>query len=240
MLKELLLFLRSCLFYAGYILITVVMSVLFILIFPLLPPRGRYALATTWCKSILNWLQFCCGVRYEIKGIENIPDEPVVILANHQSTWETFLLYMLVFPVSPILKRELMRIPLWGWALRLQNPIAIDRSNPRQALKSLLTQAVDRIKSGNSIIVFPEGTRSRAGTVNRFSRGGAKIAVAADAPVVPIAHNAGYCWPPHEFVKRPGVITVIIGQSLTPAGRSASELTEEVESWIRAQLSVTD
>ena len=216
------------------------MSFFFILVFPLLPERGRHVFATTWCSTILNWLRFCCGVRYEIKGIENIPDGPVVILSNHQSTWETIFFYKLVFPVSPILKQELLSIPFWGWAMRLQKPIAIDRSKPREAGKSLLAQGVDRIRKGNSIIVFPEGTRSSAGTVKRFSRGGAKLAVAADATIVPIAHNAGNCWPPRKFVKRPGIITVVIGESLSPGGRSASQLTEEVESWIRMQMSVTD
>ena len=90
------------------------------------------------------------------------------------------------------------------------------------------------------MIIFPEGTRSSAGTVKRFSKGGAKLALAADATIIPIAHDAGYCWPPRKFIKRPGIISVVIGESLSPAGRSASELTEEVESWIRRQMPLVE
>ena len=133
-------------------------------------------------------------------GSENLPEETAVFLANHQSSWETILFYGLIFPNSPILKKELLRIPFWGWSMWLQDPIAIDRSKPREAVKSLLTQGVDRIKNGKSVIVFPEGSRSPAGLIKRFSRGGAKLAIAAGVPIVPISHNAGDCWPPRESV----------------------------------------
>ncbi|NKB34676.1 MAG: 1-acyl-sn-glycerol-3-phosphate acyltransferase [Pseudomonadales bacterium] len=212
---------------------TIVMATVFILLFPVLSTRIRHKLASLWCNSVLNWLRLTCGVRYEIIGYENIPSEPAVFLANHQSSWETILFYKLVYPVSPILKKELLRIPFWGWSMRLQDPIAIDRSKPREAGKSLLTQGVERIRSGKSVIVFPEGSRSPAGTIKRFSRGGAKLAVAADSPIVPIVHNAGDCWPPRQFIKRPGFIKVIIGEAIATAGCSASDLTEEAEQWIR-------
>ena len=150
---------------------TIVMAGSFILLFPVLSKNARYRLATVWCDSVLNWLRLTCGVRYEIVGLENLPSTPTVFLANHQSSWETILFYKLLYPVSPILKKELMRIPFWGWAMRLQNPIAIDRSKPREAGKSLLIQGVDRLENGISVIVFPEGTRSAAGTIKRFSRG---------------------------------------------------------------------
>ena len=215
---------------------TIVMAGLFILLFPILGNNARYRLATIWCDSVLNWLRLICGVRYEVLGLENLPDTPTVFLANHQSSWETILFYKLLYPVSPILKKELVRIPFWGWAMKLQKPIAIDRSKPREAGKSLLLQGVNRLKSGNSVIVFPEGTRSAAGTIKRFSRGGAKLAVAANTPIVPIVHNAGDCWPPRQFIKRPGFITVTIGPVIPVIGKSASELTAEVEKWIRDQF----
>ncbi|NQV70622.1 MAG: 1-acyl-sn-glycerol-3-phosphate acyltransferase [Pseudohongiella sp.] len=224
---------RSTFFYLGFYPGTVVIPTLFILLFPLLPPRGRYFFASMWCGFILYWLRLCCGVRYQVQGLENLPDTPTVIVANHQSSWETILFYKLIFPVSPILKKELMRIPFWGWALRLLKPIAIDRSKPREAGKSLLLQGVDRIAAGNSVIVFPEGTRVQYGTVKRFSRGAAKLAVAAKTPIIPIAHNAGYCWPARKFIKRPGLITVVIGKSVSTASGDASQLTVEVESWVR-------
>ena len=229
-------FIRTVLFYFGFILLTIVTCTIFIFLFPCLSKNARYKLTAGWCDRVLSWLRLVCGVRYEIVGLENLPNIPTVFLANHQSSWETIFFYSLLNPVSPILKKELMRIPFWGWAMRLQNPIAIDRSKPREAGKSVLIQGVDRLENGNSVIVFPEGTRSVAGTVKRFSRGGAKLAVAADTAIVPIAHNAGNCWPSRQFIKRPGFITVTIGKPIAVKGRSASDLTAEVEQWIRAQL----
>ena len=232
------LFLRSLLFYFGYIVITIFICSFFIVLFPVMPEKGRHRIASGWCNLVLTWLCFTCGAKYKIIGQQNIPKGPVVILSNHQSSWETFLFYAIKFPVSPILKKELLRIPFWGWALRLQKPIAIDRSQPREAAKSLLTQGVARIQEGISVFVFPEGTRSKAGKVRRFSRGGAKLAVAAGAPIVPIAHNAGDCWPARAFLKYPGTITVVIGEPVTTDDKSANELTEQIEYWIRRQLDV--
>lgn len=227
---------RSFWFYVGYFCVTIIMCSMFILIYPLVPDRTRYFLATLWCSFILNWLRICCGVRYRLIGIENLPAEPVVILSNHQSQWETIMFYKLVFPVAPILKRELMNIPFWGWALRLQKPIAIDRSKPREAVKSLLIQGTDRIRRGYSVIIFPEGTRSKTGAAKRFSRGGARLAVTAGVPIVPIAHDAGACWPPRSFIKYPGLITVTIGTPIATTDKSDAELTATVEAWISAQL----
>ena len=226
-------FLRSLLFYCGYVPATIILSTLFITLFPLLPENGRYRLSSFWCKVVLVWLRITCGVRYQIKGLEYLRGDSVVILANHQSSWETILFFQLVHPMAPILKKELMNIPFWGWALRLMKPIAIDRSKPRLAGKSLLDQGVKRLAQGYSIIIFPEGTRSPPGQIKPFSRGGAKLAIAANRPVLPVALNAGKCWPPHQFRKYPGLITVEFGPIVDPVGHDANSLTTEVENWIR-------
>jgi|TARA_B110000091_G_scaffold157110_1_gene167388 1-acyl-sn-glycerol-3-phosphate acyltransferase len=236
MLGSLFLALRSFIFYIGFYLGTVFISAFFILLFPVLSPKRRHIFASIWCGFVLGWLQICCGVKYIVYGLENLPNTPAVILANHQSSWETILFYKLVFPVSPILKKELTKIPFWGWSMRLLKPIAIDRSKPRGAGRSVLLQGIDRIQSGNSIIVFPEGSRSNYGSVKRFSRGGAKLAIAANTSIIPIAHNAGYCWPAHQFIKRPGVVTVVIGEKIELGGRDANELTTDVEGWIRLKV----
>mgnify|MGYP006074303539 CR=1 FL=1 len=227
---------RSCFFYIGHYSVTVFLSVFFILLFPILPPKGRHIFASLWCGFVLGWLRLCCGVRYVVHGGENLPKNPAIIFANHQSSWETILFYKLVFPVSPILKKELIQIPFWGWSMRLLKPIAIDRSKPRDAARSLLIQGVDRIQNGNSVIIFPEGSRSKFGSVKRFSRGGAKLAIAANTGIIPIAHNAGHCWPAHEFIKRPGLVTVVIGKQVDLEGRDASELTADIEGWIRREV----
>jgi 1-acyl-sn-glycerol-3-phosphate acyltransferase len=236
MLTRLVLILRSLIFYIGFYSGTTFISAFFILLFLFLSPKGRHIFASTWCGFVLGWLQICCGVKYVVYGLENLPSTPAIIFANHQSSWETILFYKLVFPVSPILKQELTKIPFWGWSMRLLKPIAIDRSNPREASRSVLVQGIDRIQNGSSVIVFPEGSRSNYGVVKRFSRGGAKLAIAASTGIIPIAHNSGYCWPAHQFIKRSGLVTVVIGEKMELGERDASELTADVEDWIRKKV----
>lgn len=227
--------LRSVIFQVGYVFITVVISTLFIFLYPIFSPKWRDKLAKLWCNAILNWLTLTCNVRYEVHGLQNLPNSPCVIISNHQSSWETLFFYSLVFPVSPILKKELLLIPFWGWALRLVKPISIDRSNKREAGKSLLTQGRLRLKEGNWIILFPEGRRSAPQTVAKFSRSGAKLAMSANVPLLPIAHNAGDCWSKGQFIKTPGLIRVSIGKPLETQGADASALTGQCETWIKEQ-----
>lgn len=229
-------FLRTNLFFLGYYVGTVFLCSIFILIFPFLSQNMRHFSSTSWCKFILAWLRFSCGVRYRVTGLENITGQSIVVVANHQSEWETIFLYSFVSPISPILKKELLNIPFYGWALRLTKPIAIDRSNPRKAGRAVLTQGVERLHQGNTVILFPEGTRSEEGKIEKFSRGGAKLAIAAGVPVVPIAHDAGKCWPSKKFLKRPGTINVVIGKPIPSDGRDARELTVELESLIRNEF----
>ena len=233
--SSLLAVLRSIVFQVGYVLVTIVLSTLFIFLFPVFSPKLRYGLAKVWCNTILSWLRLTCGVRYQVKGLENLPTTPCVIISNHQSSWETLFFYSLVFPVSPILKKELLRIPFWGWALKLIKPISIDRSNKREAGKSLLTQGIARLKEGNWIILFPEGRRSDPQTVAKFSRSGAKLAISANVPLLPVAHNAGDCWAKGQFIKTPGLITVSIGKPIQTANTNELEITQQCEDWIRGQ-----
>ena len=255
--NKLFLYLRSFVFYFGYVPLTLVMTTLFILLFPLMPERGRHRFISAWVDAVMCWLRVCCDIRYQVSGLENLPAAkagtdaaagagaaastdaaagtgttgPVVVLANHQSTWETFLFYRLIFPVAPILKKELLYIPFFGWGLWLQGVIAIDRSSPVEAGKSLLRNGTARIRQGYSVLVFPEGTRSPPGEVRKFSRGGAKLAAAAGVPIVPVAHNAGNHWP-RGLLKHPGLITVTIAPPIPTTTQDPSALTTEAETWI--------
>lgn len=231
---------RSSLFYAGYVTATVIVGGFLLLFVWLFPADHRHLFYVAWCRFVLFWLRVTCGIRYDIRGLENVPDGASVVLSNHQSEWETLFLYAVFAPVCPILKKELLDIPLWGWALRLQRPIAIDRGKPREAGKSMLLQGVVRIREGWSVVVFPEGTRSANGVGQKFSRGAATLALAASAPIVPVAHNAGHCWPAHRFLKQPGVISVVIGEPVAVSGRTASELTDQLRVWVQAQLEHTN
>lgn len=226
--------LRAGLFSLGYAIFTLVISLIVMAMFWLLPVRHRSYFYSLWCRLVLHWLRITCGVRYRIHGAEHIPQRPVVIVSNHQSTWETIFLYQLFDPVCPILKKELLDIPFWGWALRLQQPIAIDRSKPREAGKSLLTQGAARIKAGLSVLVFPEGTRAPPHGIRRYSRGGAQLAAATETDMVPVLHNAGRYWPAGTAIKTPGVIDVIIGPPIVAHGKTARELAAECDAWVEA------
>jgi len=228
--------LRSLLFSAGYTVLSITVSILILALSPVLSQKRLYFFYAGWCKLVLGWARITCGVRHEVIGKENIPQTPVVIISNHQSTWETIFLYHQFVTAVPVLKKELLDIPLWGWALRLQKPIAIDRSKPREASKSMISQGSERLKSGLSIFVFPEGTRSKPGQVGRYSRGGAQLAATTGAPVLPVLHNAGACWPAGTWRKTPGTVRLIIGPVIESEGKTSREIAAECDHWIDQQL----
>ena len=175
-----------------------------------------------------------CGVYYEIEGEENIPEGPCIILSNHQSSWETFLLQTIFSPLSTVLKKELLKIPLFGWGMRLLDPIALDRAQPVQAFKQLISQGHDRLSANRSVLIFPEGTRVAIGEQVKFNRGGAALAHLSQTPIVPVAHNAGLCMPSNSFILTPGKITVKIGIPIYSEGRSKKELYEASTRWIES------
>tara|TARA_R100000687_G_scaffold72533_1_gene62748 strand:+ start:2200 stop:2967 length:768 start_codon:yes stop_codon:yes gene_type:complete len=228
------LFLRTVVFYLGYIALTGWFTITGLLFFSYLPLSIRGPYLITWNKWILVWLRLSCGVRYNIVG--NIPDGHYVVMSKHQSQWETFYLQYAFFPVGVVLKRELLNMPFFGWALRLMEPIAIDRSNPKAALRYIQEEGVKRLQQGKRVLIFPEGTRTPPGQKGTYARSGANIAISAGAPVVPVAHNAGECWPARKFIKSPGLVTVIIGEPIPSTDTNSRELTSTVSHWIESQM----
>lgn len=182
-----------------------------------------------------NWLlSVTCQIEVVIEGKENLPSEACVIVSNHQGQWETFSMQYLFHPLCTLLKRELLYIPLWGWAMSLLKPIAINRGRPREALKQALNEGSDRLDRGIFVLFFPEGTRVEAGQVNKYSRSSFELALRSDVPVLPIVHNSGDCWPAHKFLKYPGTIFLTIGKPQKVI--NVKESANEVESWTRASL----
>ncbi len=231
--------LRTGVFYCIYTVFTTVFSLMAITFVPLLPYEKRLSIILLWNKFVLLAAKYICGVNYRIHGLENIPKQPYVAVAKHQSAWETFLLLILLKPISIILKQELLKIPGFGWGLRLLKPIAIDRSNPRAALRSIRKIGLQRLKEENlPILVFPEGTRTALGEAGRYARSGAALAIEAQVPIVFIAHNAGYFWPTSHNIKYPGTIDVFISEAIDSVGREAGELTQQAETWIEAHVLV--
>lgn len=229
------LILRTLLFYSGYMVFVTVFSLLSCTVGLLLPYQKRQTLATTGNFLILHWLNLACGIRVNVSGWENLPARPFVVLSNHQSPWETYYLQRNLRPVSTILKRELLKIPVFGWGLASVKPIAIDRDNPRQAIKDVMERGKDRLAGGSNVIVYPEGTRMDHGQYGNYARSGAALAVAAGVPIVPIAHNAGKCWPARQFIKYPGTIRVVIGTALDTSGGDSKGLTSAAQQWITSQ-----
>jgi 1-acyl-sn-glycerol-3-phosphate acyltransferase len=227
--------LRSILFELLRAAITVVFAVISLLTFPF-APLTRYRIITLWTRIVL-WLgRIVCGVRYRVLGAEHLPKNPCIVLSKHQSAWETLAFQILLPPQVWVLKRELLKVPFFGWGLAMMSPIAIDRGSATRALKQMLEQGRQRLAAGWWIVVFPEGTRIAPGRRGRYHVGGAWLACQTGATVVPIAHNAGTLWRKNALVKYPGTITVSIGPPISTQGEKAETLNKKVEDWIESEV----
>lgn len=199
--------------------------------------KSRHKVLATWGRLFTFISKYICGVKYIVKGQEHLPKTPSIIASNHQSTWETFG-YVGIFPQHVwILKRELIRLPFFGWTLATASPIAINRSDKVGATQQILSQSVKRIAKGFWILVFPEGTRVAPGIVAPFKAGVARMALALKTPIVPVAVNSGYCMPRSSYMVYPGVVEVVIDKPITPQNDETVEhLTARIEKTIRHNL----
>jgi 1-acyl-sn-glycerol-3-phosphate acyltransferase len=202
-----------------------------------LSPRQLGRIGQQWGRLNLAGLRVICGLTYRVQGLEALPAENCIVLSKHQSAWETIALRAILPPKQTwVLKRELMSVPFFGWALAPYRPIAIDRTEGRQALRKLLEQGTKWLLRGNLVVIFPEGTRVAPGERRRYSQGGAMLAKKAGAAVVPVAHNAGVFWRRRDVRKYPGTIDVVFGSPIQPGERSPAELTRVVEAWIEDRV----
>ncbi|MEM7255619.1 MAG: lysophospholipid acyltransferase family protein [Pseudomonadota bacterium] len=230
-----LVYIRSALFLCGLAVLVVIFATVALLSAPF-PYSIRYRVITPWTKLTLGWLRITCGLSHRLVGVENIPDDPAVILCKHQSAWETIALETIFRPQCWLLKRELLWIPFFGWGLALLRPIAIDRSKRRGALSRLVEQGSARLRDRIWVVVFPEGTRVPPGVRGNYRKGGATLAVRTGSFVVPVAHNAGDFWPRRSALKYPGVIDIVIGTPIPTEGRDAGEVNDEAAAWIEATV----
>lgn len=229
------LFLRSLLFFLGQAITAPIFTLIAFLALPL-DPVTRNILISGWARSMLWWLRVTCNIQHEITGINNLPDSPSIILAKHQSAWET-LAFQAIFPTQVyVLKRELLWIPIFGWGLAMSSPIAIDRSAGREALKKLVAKGKKRLDAGLWVVIFPEGTRKAPGERGKYHIGGAWLATHTKTPVVPVAHNAGAFWAKNSFIKKPGTISLHIGTPIQTAELKADALNQQVEQWIETEM----
>lgn len=229
------LYVRAWLFYVGLFVLTIPFSLLAILLIPL-PAVMRSRWVSGWAHAVMWWLKVTCNLRYEVTGREYIPATPSIILAKHQSAWETIALQSIFPPQVWVLKRELLMIPFFGWGLWAVGSIPIDRSSGREALKKLVSHGKDRLKRGLWVVIFPEGTRTAPGARGKYHIGGAWLASHTETAVVPVAHNAGRFWRKNSILKYPGVIQVVIGQPIDTTGLKPDAVNKQVEEWIEAEM----
>ncbi|MDG2061820.1 MAG: lysophospholipid acyltransferase family protein [SAR86 cluster bacterium] len=227
-------FLRSFIFYIGYLVSGFIAGFFATFIGPFISLERRLKIFSMW-PLFANWyLGKTCNIKVIIEGKENITNKPCIIVSNHQGQWETFFFQYLFFPLCTLLKKELLFIPFWGWAMKQLEPIAIDRKKPNSALKTILKEGEKRLNNNMFILFFPEGTRMPAGEVKKYSRSGFELALKTNIPILPVVHNSGDCWPAHRFLKRPGTIKIRIGKSLLVSNTKKAAI--EIENWTRINL----
>jgi 1-acyl-sn-glycerol-3-phosphate acyltransferase len=198
---------------------------------PARPVRGATRL---WARGILAGLHRIVGLRYVEEGREHLPAEPCLIVANHQSTWETLAFLVLVPDVAIVAKRELLAIPVVGWFLRRSPMIVIDRANGAQALRTMIDEGRAAVAAGRSVLIFPEGTRGPIDDPLRFKRGVEILYGRLGLPVVPVAVNSGLFWP-GGAATRAGTVVVSYLAALAP-GLPVAEFLRGTEGAIDREL----
>lgn len=219
-----------------------------------------YRVGVAWLAVCVHSARWLLGIDYRVQGMENLPayipagntdlttdlnsdggDAPrrgVVLLVKHQSTYETFLMPLILRHVvlSYVFKKELLSIPFFGWGIGRMDMVHIDRSQGSKAFHKVLEQGRKLLEMGNWIIMFPEGTRVPRGEVGTYKASGARLAVDTEALVVPVAVASARCWPPRAIVKYPGVVDVSIGAPIDTRGKKPAELLDEVQEWIETEM----
>jgi len=238
------LWLKSLLFYLfGFTSVTIYASII-ILVIPFTGTKTRYDIGVSWCRLIQKVLFLLCGIHSQIKGIENIPNDPkkqLIVLGKHQSAWETFV-YPSIFPkeLCFVFKRELLYVPFFGWALASLKMIHINRGDREKAREAVSAQGKEVLKEGRWIAIFPEGTRTPRGSFKPYRKGAVRLAISTQTDILPVAQNSGAIWPRKTFLKRPGLITLSIGPVISVAGKTEEQLQLEVEAWIESEMRKLD
>lgn len=234
------LFIRSLLYSVIMIGSSAVHCVFCLLAAPL-PLRLRYRLTRLWMVAMIRLGKTLCGMDYRVQGWKHVRKvKNGIIFSKHQSAWETLFLAAAFDQAAIIVKRELLWLPFFGWGLALLSPIAINRGKTRAAMQQIIQQGKRYLKAGRWVIVFPEGTRVAPGQVGKYRVGGARLAVEAGYPLIPVAHNAGCCWQKRQFIKQPGQIRIVFGPPLYPEGRTPEALLELAKSWIEETMKKID
>ena len=231
------LFLRSLLFSLYFYISVIVFTLFFVFLSLFIEPRKRYVLTSWYISTLLMVLKFICRIDWEVKG-DILGKKPVVIASNHQGLWESFYLQTLMNPLTTIIKKELIYVPFFGWALNLLNPIKINRSKKIESAKKVIMLGSEKLSNGFSILLFPEGTRKIPGKrVGKFARSAADLAIKNNVDLIPIYHDSGLYWKNRKFIKFPGTVKVIIGDPIK--GKDSSEMTTNLVDWMNKKTSMS-
>ena len=232
----LILFTRSLLFSIYFYVSVIVFTLFFIIYSPFIGLRKRYRLTTGYISILLKVLRFICRIDWEVNGCI-VSKKPVVIASNHQGLWESFYLQTLANPLTTIIKKELIYVPFFGWALNMLNPIKINRSKKIQSAKSVTREASKKLDNGFSILLFPEGTRKKPGIqIDKFARSAADLAVKNNVDLIPVYHNSGLYWKNKKLLKHPGTVKVFIGSPIH--GNNSVEMTKSLVDWMNSKASM--
>ncbi|WP_440994198.1 lysophospholipid acyltransferase family protein [Cysteiniphilum litorale] len=210
--------------------LTVVLGILRLPIGIRLIPAKVWSILTRWGLVIFLWL------RVKTEGQENLLKEPCVYVCKHQSSWETVVFHGLLNNVCFVLKEELLKIPVFGQGLKAVDSIPIDRKQSLKSFKKVLQMGKERLKSGLSIVIFPEGTRVPVGQYPKFHKTAITLAKSSGAMVVPVAHNSGKFWPNKAGLIKPGIVTLSFGQAVSPSDLGVDELNEYCYQWINDKV----
>ncbi|NKB58233.1 MAG: 1-acyl-sn-glycerol-3-phosphate acyltransferase [Alphaproteobacteria bacterium] len=221
---------RSICFAVTFYGVTATMAVLYLPLI-VLPRRVFHGFALGWVRLMFAAIRGILGIRHELRGLENRPDGPAIYASKHQSAWDV-LIYNLIIPdCAYVLKRELYKIPLWGWYVWRVGSVGIDRAGGARALRGMVSEATAYLQQGRSIVLFPQGTRTPVGESQPYLPGAAALYLGTKYPVVPVALNSGLFWPRRAFRKNPGVITVEFLPPIEP-GLSRRAFLKELENRI--------
>ena len=211
-----------------------------VLMAPFASKAAVYRVCRAWLGLTMRSGGWIMGIHNRVSGMHHLPQgdrAPAVLLVKHQSAWETFCMPPLMpRPLAYVFKRELLRIPFFGWAIGRMDMIYIDRGQRTESLRKVIEQGQRLLGEGAWVIMFPEGTRIPRGEKGTYMSSGARLAIDCGAPVIPIAVTSARCWPRKAFVKKPGIVDISIGPPIATTGRKAHEVTREVETWIETEM----
>ena len=225
--------LRTLIFYVVLTIWTIFMG---IICFPyvFLPSSYIRTPARFWIKGIFVSLKTICKVTHEINGLENIPNEPLIIVSKHQSAFETFALYYYLKKSFFVHKKQLFYIPIFGQYLLKSNMVAVNRSGQATAMRKMITDVKNKLKKGSSIIIFPEGTRKLPGEPPDYKTGFIGIYKATNRKLLPVALNSGICWTKYSWLIKNGHIVIKILPTIE-ANLEKNEVLQIVENTIEKE-----